>query len=491
MPSLQSSNVVRFTSFVMVICLIGYLTGIESMNGISTHVLLGICLIFLCIAMATGKPVTVLYAMVIYLPFMGLVRRLLLVYLGPTSFDPMVLIEPVIVLLLGSYWFYHFLWRKDAVFVDTTTFKLIRLLILIDVLEILNPLQHGISVGLSGLMFYVVPLFWMILSRLHFNDTLTRRIVHTVFILGIILALYGLKQTYFGFFPFENTWVNLSGYTSLHVGNKLRAFSTPDNAQDYGVYLSLGIAISWAYILRCKFLLKCAGIIGLGIMGFALFMESARGPIVLTTFAIAITSIIAAKTTRARFVVGTIVSALIVVVFIVINHIPTASQSALISHQINGLAHPLNSQDSSLSGHSGRMFSGILEGIKMPIGHGLGSTTIAAGKFNSSAQGTEIDISNMFVSDGIVGGVLYLLIIGRIFHSVIRGVHKYSFLHLVTLGVLIAGVSQWSNGGLYSSSTIIWILIGYIDRRSSLQEQSPLSSASHRYPANLLNYYKN
>lgn len=455
----------RSSILLLIMLGLGYSIGM-SLNGYALHTYLGASLIFLAIAISIRKPVAVLYAVVVYLPFMGFIRRLLVPELGWSSFDPFVLLAPVTVLLLGSYWFYHYFVLRDIQMTDTRLFKWIRWLILIDLLEMVNPLQHGITVGLSGVIFYVVPLFWMVLSRFYFDLRIIRLIIVTVFVTGIILALYGLKQTYFGFYPFEQDWVKITGYVALYVGSKLRALSTPDNPQEYAVYLSMAIAVGWVYVLRGRPLTKVIGLLGISVMAFALFMESARGPIVLSTIAIAIASIMNARTARSRYVVSVIVSAIITVIFIQLGHIPATSTNPLISHQLQGLSHPLNQQDSSLVGHSQRMYGGIIDGIKMPIGRGLGSTTIAASKFNSVDVGTEVDISNTFLSDGIVGGVIYVLIILQSFLLALRNVKTEPKLALMMLGILIASIGQWLNGGLYSTSAITWIVIGCLDRMS-------------------------
>ena len=88
--------------------------------------------------------------------------------------------------------------------------------------------------------------------------------------------------------------------------------------------------------------------------------------------------------------------------------------------QTEGLLNIRDEHKSSGIGHIEAGIDGILRGLANPLGSGLGSTTMAAGKFGSVGGSTEIDISDAFESMGIVGGFIYIVIVLSVLTGIIR-----------------------------------------------------------------------
>jgi hypothetical protein len=114
---------------------------------------------------------------------------------------------------------------------------------------------------------------------------------------------------------------------------------------------------------------------------------------------------------------------------------------------------------------------GIKEGFTDPIGHGLGSTTLAATKFGGdpNTSSSEMDISDMFIGLGLLGGPVYLYIV----FAAIRRAFAYTqavrlTVSLPVLAVLVSTLSTWMIGGQYSTSAVVCFLIGALayDRNS-------------------------
>lgn len=434
-----------------------------SMVPTDSRTLLGFAILMILIGISIRFPNTSLFLVMIYIPFLGIVRRILIPSFGWSSSDMLVIVEPMLTLLLGSYWFYGHLFDKSVSVRDTQIFKMVRWFIFIDVLEMLNPLAGNPITGVTASIYYIVPLMWMVLSRTHFSSKWIRRVVTTVFVIGIVAAIYGIKQVYFGFFPFEEDWIKLAGFTSLHIGNVIRPMSIMDNPQEFAQYLVLAFVVGWTHILRSKVEIKFVCAIGCAVIGYALIEASVRSALVTLLLAISTMTALNAKTNRGRIILAISLSIVLTFSFHELGHIQ--SSSSLVSHDINGLTDP---QNSSAGGHLTRALSGIVSGLKMPIGHGLASTTTAAGMFGGGQGniGTEIDFSNMFVSDGIFGGVLYLVLSGRVFYETFKQVLHQSTNALLCLGFLIGDLGQWVNGELYSVAPIVWIMIGCVDKES-------------------------
>jgi hypothetical protein len=141
-----------------------------------------------------------------------------------------------------------------------------------------------------------------------------------------------------------------------------------------------------------------------------------------------------------------------------------------VSYQVNGLTNPL---ESSATGHGELFYTGILSSLVNPWGMGLGATTQAAGKLGGTASNTENDVSNMFVSLGPIGGVIYLIVLFWMFRTTIMYSRRTgSTIGLAMLGVQICIAGHWLNGGHYAVATLLWFCIGVIDRLNANWERA-------------------
>jgi hypothetical protein len=108
---------------------------------------------------------------------------------------------------------------------------------------------------------------------------------------------------------------------------------------------------------------------------------------------------------------------------------------------------------------------GLARSLTNPLGYGLGATTLAASKFGAIGGTTELDLTNMFVSLGPVGGLLYTLLLCMILASTFRHWHRNRRLSaLGVAGILLVTLGQWLNGGQYATSMLVWFCIGALDR---------------------------
>lgn len=421
-------------------------------------------LLTLLFALSIKNTRTALYLLILYLPFLGFIRRALIPISGWRSFDPLVILPALIILILGIDWVYRAktlkrdIWKKE-----TLLFRLVIAMLLIDFFQIFNPLQGGLMVGFGGVLFYIVPLFWMILSREYFNDRMIRTVIATVFVIAIFSALYGLKQTYWGFYSFEDAWVDITGYAALRVGQSVRAYSFFTSAAEYAQYLAIGIIIAWVLVLRARFILKIVALAVLPLLIFALFMESARTIVVTTAFGIGIISIVNASTALKKIITLVVVAIGIGVVYSFITTL-NVGDNDLLAHQVNGLANPLDEEHSTATLHMEMAVNGFAHGFRNPVGTGLGSTTLAGAKLGNGGNNAEVDLSNMFISNGIIGGFVYLLLMVTVLKTGFFMASKQKTIYMIVLGILLVSFGSWSTGGNYSSAALIWMLIGYLDK---------------------------
>jgi hypothetical protein len=145
---------------------------------------------------------------------------------------------------------------------------------------------------------------------------------------------------------------------------------------------------------------------------------------------------------------------------------PAQNQSAVqdaLSHQAGGLSHPFDEHYSTAGIHETLMIRAIAQGFTYPIGHGLGSTTSAGVKFGegTASGSSEVDFSDMFISLGLVGGILYLYIIFATGRAALRYSQAVKLsVSLPVLAILICSLASWLIGGQYSTSSMIFFIIG-------------------------------
>ena len=230
----------------------------------------------------------------------------------------------------------------------------------------------------------------------------------------------GLCQNFIGFLPYQQAWIATVGrvYTSLYVGSSVRAFGFSVSAAEYATLLEYSIAlVVAAYFASRRLWIGCCAdsrdcspslrrqgtddqACGCALhpvgcakgkkLNVAKLLGMARpGEHIACQVFLSLLDILASPTVAGQ---------------------PGAAAKDALAHQLGGLAHPFDERYSSAGLHSNMITTGFLEGIKNPLGHGLGSTTFAAQKFGTDNSGgsSELDFSDMFISLGLVGGLLYL-----------------------------------------------------------------------------------
>ena len=185
-----------------------------------------------------------LFAMMLFEPLRGFLRRAQYLFLPYSQSDPIHVITPIVTLMAFAMLLQR---RKLQMFRGTRLSGLVTVLALIYFLEIFNPLQGGITVGLSGALFVLVPVAWFYFGgaiKPAFLETALRLIV----VLGILTSLYGIYQLIFGFPSFEQYWIqHTEFYDSISLGGVQRALATYSSAEEWGRYIEIGALIAFGF----------------------------------------------------------------------------------------------------------------------------------------------------------------------------------------------------------------------------------------------------
>ena len=155
-----------------------------------------------------------LLAIILFEPFRGLIRRAQYLIVDYSQSDPIHVLTPIVTLfvlgrLLQSYRF--------QIFRATPLAGPVSILAAIFVVEIFNPLQGGLVVGLSGALLILVPVSWF-----YFGQVVNQRFMLVAFKiivgLGLLTSLHGLYQVTYGYPRFEQYWLdNVEFYDAIAV----------------------------------------------------------------------------------------------------------------------------------------------------------------------------------------------------------------------------------------------------------------------------------
>jgi hypothetical protein len=403
----------------------------------------------------------------VYLMLLGDIRRIVSDIAAPATFDSLLLVVPVVTAVLVVPSLLNLKLREPLS-------KAVLALLVVMGAEVMNPKQGGLGIGLSGVFFYIVPVMWFWIGRSLGSAALVQRIIYRVVLpLGLGAAILGLCQNFIGFLPYQQMWITAvgKGYTSLYVGSSVRAFGFSVSAAEYATLLEFSIAVAVAAYMASSRLWIGA----IPILATALILSGGRG---LTIKLVVVLSVLwvlrRGKRLNAVTLAGTAVLGVLSVAslsFLAGQFASTAdagrqggsaAQDAL-AHQLGGLAHPFDEKYSSAGLHSNMVLTGVVEGIMSPLGHGLGSTTFAAQKFGSDSEpgSSELDFSDMFISLGLIGGVLYIAVATFGIRAALRYVRETRLrIGLPVLAILISTLGAWLIEGQYSTCSLVFFILG-------------------------------
>jgi hypothetical protein len=430
-------------------------------NLLFTAVIAGVLLL----AILFDKPSGILLTLG-YLIVMGDIRRIVSFISEPARFDLLLLIAPVIAALLAVPILVNIRLRDSLS-------KAVLALFAIMVLEVFNPLQGGLAVGLAGAIFYIAPLFWFWIGRRYGSPMLIERLLNTVILpLACLAAVLGLAQTYIGFLPWEDAWIDIASrtYVALHLGTSIRAFGFSVSAAEYATMIAFATAAICGKFLAGKRI----WVIVFPVLFAGVVLASGRSVIIKLIATVAllwplrknpkITPLLALR--LAGFAVSGLVA-----LSLFASHFGSTPQSsksvsaatAALNHLAGGLGHPLDQRYSTAGLHGNMIAYGFKAGFTSPIGRGLGSTTLAGAKLGSDVNqaSSEVDVSDMFIMLGLPGGIAYLCVLfltfGRAF-TYLRTVP--TTISLPVLAILFCTIGSWLIGGQYSTSSIVFFMIG-------------------------------
>lgn len=432
-----------------------------------------------------------LFAMMLFEPLRGFLRRAQYLFLPYSQTDPIHIVTPLITLMAFAMLLQR---RKLRIFRETPLAGLVSILGLIYFLEIFNPLQGGLSVGLSGALFMLVPVVWF-----YFGQAIKPAFLETAFrlmvVLGVLTSLYGLYQLAFGFPSFEQYWIdNTEFYNSISVGNVKRALATYSSAEEWGRYIELGALIALGFGACANGYLRRAGWFACGAaLTLMLLLTGQRTAIFGLILGVVILLLLGAKTWRVA--TGRLLLAVSPVVLIAVfvtaptnddmlSHGADDTMGTVLSHTARGTLRP--AQEDSLQERIKNWTFLATELIPYrPLGIGLGGTSVGAWRFNTELDLPPIDsyFISTIITCGLPAALLFMWILLRATRISLRAFRQAEAgsaearvwrIAATLMPVLMLNSFFGNTFTLYSVAPVGWMLIGWI----SAEEMRKLSARS-------------
>jgi len=420
-----------------------------------------------------------LFAVIIFEPFRGIVRRAQYLIVDYSPSDPVHLLTPLVTMfvlarLLRQYRF--------TVLNATPLAPVVSILTAIFVVQIFNPLQGGIVVGISGALLILVPVTWF-----YFGQFVTERFVQNTFraivFLGLIGSLWGTYQLVFGYPKFEQYWLNnVEFYDSVAVGHVTRAIGSFTSAEEWGRYISMGAVIAFGFTAGARTIAArvgwfCCG----GALSAVLLLTGQRTAIFGLILGFLMLVLLGVR--NARGLATRLTMLLLPVILIAVFVKPPSADdmwskdedetvSTLLSHAQRGTLDP--TEEESLYVRLKIWRELVTEVIPYrPLGAGLGAGSLSALKYSDGPRLPNSDnfILVIAIACGIPAALLFMWILFRATQFGFRIARRsYSSIEKTTLCRIAASllpVFVLNNifgltFSLYAVAPIGWLLIGWV-----------------------------
>ncbi len=420
-----------------------------------------------------------LFAMMLFEPLRGFIRRAQYIFLPYTQTDPIHLVTPVVTIIA----FMTLLQRERfSIFMSTPLAKMVSLLGLIYFLQIFNPLQGGLAVGFSGALFILVPVAWF-----YFGQAIKPEFVYTalklVVIVGLITSLYGLYHLAYGFPAFEQYWLDhTDAYESIALGKIKRALATYSSAEEWGRYIEVGAIIAFGFGVTAASYLRRAGwfFCGIALTVMLLFTGQRTAIFGLILGVIALMAL-GAKTWRGAFARLGLTMAPVLLIGVLaqgptsddmLDHGEGEKFQTVLSHSTRGALNPTK-EDSLQERFTIWTFLATEIVPKNPLGMGLGATSLAVNRTDKGAALPPVD--SYFIASvitcGLPAALLFVailvrasLISWRASRAATRGTSNARVWRVVAalMPVLILNSFFGNTFTLYSVAPVGWLLLGWI-----------------------------
>jgi hypothetical protein len=420
-----------------------------------------------------------LVGMMLFEPFRGILRRAQYLFVDYSSEDPIHVLTPIVTLLAFGLLLKS---KRLTIFHSSPLAGGVSLLGLIYFVEIFNPLQGGLVVGLSGAMFVLIPLLWFYFGQAA-KDDFIHNVLRLIVIVGLLTSLYGIYQLVFGYPSFEQYWIdNTEFYNSIAVGNIERALATFSSAEEWGRYAEIGAIIAFGFTVGKRVLRARLGWFAAGTLltGFVALTGQRAAVFGLATGLVVLMLIGARSFPRALARMALLlIPALLVTVFM---KAPDEAQmwsksddqtvSTVLSHTERGVLKPVGEESFQ---ERLKNWTYLLTDVipYRPLGAGVGAGSLSESRFSDSYNLPPIDSSILrnAIAVGIPGVLLFIWILARATWFSWKTARlalpddpsaNTKRIVAAVIGAIVLNSMFGMTFTLYSVAPIAWLLIGWV-----------------------------
>jgi hypothetical protein len=430
-----------------------------------------------------------LMAMMLFEPLRGFLRRVQYLFLPYTQADPIHVVTPIVTIFALAILLRR---RRFAIFSETPLAGVVSILAAIYFLEIFNPLQGGLFVGLSGALLMLVPVSWF-----YFGQVVSQKFVTVSFkiivVLAMLTSLHGLYQLTFGYPRFEQYWLDhVEFYDAIAVGHTTRALATFSSAEEWGRYVVLGALIAFGFGFGAKRLrhrlgwFLCGG--SLSAVLLVIGQRTANFGLILGFM---ILVLLGARSVQG--VAGRLILMLLPVFLVAVLVKPpssddmwdkdeTQTMAAVLSHTQRGTLQP--GSEESLFVRLKIWQDLITDVIPFrPLGAGLGAGSLSESKFSDGPRLPNSDnfVLVVAVACGFPAALLFVWILGRssllAFRAARRSLPQTSEATITRIVAALMPVFVLNSFfgltfTLYAVAPIAWLLIGWVSAEAGRARDS-------------------
>lgn len=429
-----------------------------------------------------------IYILIAFMPFMYFLRRQVLHFEAFSQLDPILLFPSIvtIAMFLGFIVFYsdRFYWyyRHSAMM------KVVVLLLVVFFLEVFNPIQGHILVGVAGAMYYIIPMLWVFLGLLQDRRGI-RRILFVVMVIGTITALYGIYQHYFGFSEVERYEMESKRFYKA-FGKTPRSMSTFAGLGDFANYMVMSGYLVFAHFMRTK--KNLAYLVILATMVVALIWTASRTCLLMLLLSVLLFFILKTKRKGIILLRGLAALALVVGIYAYLYskssreiYRAQGTDNPFIAHTVAGMTHPTEESTFLIRLD---VWGYVLRSAftEFPFGRGLGTTTTAANKFGGGKmfEGESYFFGVMYGS-GPFAALLFVVLVTMLMRSSLNLTlaEDESSPHRLILAFMTSVIVGSVFGGMIGdqiTGPVIWLLIGWTVKESVDRAVGPAPGSETR-----------
>jgi hypothetical protein len=381
--------------------------------------------------------------------------------------------------------------QSIAIFFASPMAKTVSLLGLIYFVEIFNPLQGGLFVGLAGALFMLVPMAWFF-----FGHTVDERFIgialRVMIFMGILTSVYGVYQLMLGYPAFEQYWIDHTDfYVSINVAHIRRALATFSSAEEWGRYAEFGAIAALGLAFGAKRIVhRCGWILcGLLLLG-AVILTGERTAIFGLIIGVGALVMLGARSfPQMLWRAGILLLPIILVVVFVAapseddmwSKDDSQTVSTLVSHAQRGTLKPAEEESFQIRLENwGFLLTSVIP--YRPLGAGLGAGSLGELRFQTQSDLPPIDsfILVVAIACGIPGALVFCWILFKAMWMATSNARQDPAGSSVTtrrivaalMPVLVLNSMFGLTFTLYSVAPLAWLFIGWIAREADLIRQA-------------------